>query len=270
MTVEDYILYSNKAHQIFSYLNGRVNTVNKNCRLMTDSYDFVNKTYGNIRFPLDVIIHVGNIVDEWIPQYEGYINRHDFICSVITWAITHELFHADQEISMLKYNIDEAYRASVEGDVEKSSYDWVLNHSMEISQACGFNVIISMLTSDRLPSISNYSKVGTKDYYLQTIANIVIRDINYFIGLQVFTNDSMCNDMILVFNDTDSVVIKSNDNFLRENIEHFSQLVSKYCTTYNRYNIGIDVVFGTNTMGRRVATVKFNISEGVIIPIVIR
>lgn len=270
MTVEEYVVYSEKARQIFSYLNGRVNIVNKYCTLVTDSYDYVNMTFGNIRYPSSVIVHIGNIVDEWNSQYEPYMKKYDFVCSVITWAITHELFHADQAISMLRYNIDEEYRISIEGDVEKSSYDWVLSHSMEISQVCGFNVIIAMLTSNNLPEMSNYAKVTVKDYYLQTIANIVIRDIAYFQALQVFTNDSMCNDMILMFNDMDSVVIKSNDTFLRENIEHFVHLVSKYCTIYNRYNIGVDVIFGTNNMGRKTATVKFNISEGLITPLLFK
>ena len=267
MTVEEYIIYSEKARQIFSFLNGRVNSMNKFCILVTDSYDFVNMTYGNIRFPSNIIIHIGNIVDEWMPQYERYMNKYDFVCTIITWAITHELFHSDQEISMLRYNNDEQYRTSVEGDVERSSYDWVVNHSVEISQACGFNVIIQMLTSNNLPNISNYAKVGVKDYYLQTIANIVIRDIDYFLALQVFTNDSLCNDMILMFNDLESVVIKSNDRYLKENIGLFASLVSKYCTNYNRYNIGIDVTFGTNGANRRMATVRLTISEGVILPI---
>ena len=46
MTVEEYVIYSEKARQIFSFLNGRVNSLNKYCILVTDSYDFVNKTYG--------------------------------------------------------------------------------------------------------------------------------------------------------------------------------------------------------------------------------
>ena len=268
MTVEEYVIYSEKARQMFSFLNGRVNSLNKCCILVTDSYDFVNRTYGNIRFPSNVIIHIGNIVDEWEQQYEKYMKKYDFVCTIIAWAITHELFHADQELSMLRYNNDEQYRISIEGDVERSSYDWVVSHAVEISQYCGFNVIIQMLTSNNLPSISNYAKAGVKDYYLQTIANIVIRDIDYFLALQVFTNDALCNDMILMFNDTESVVIKSNDKYLGENIGVFSSLVSKYCTNYNRYNIGIDVSFGTNGANRRMATVRLNISEGVILPII--
>ena len=269
MTVEEYTIYSDKARQIFNYLNGRVNSINKCCILVTDSYDFINKTYGNIRFPSNIIIHIGNIVDEWVPQYERHMNKYDFVCTIIAWAIAHELLHSDQEISMLRYNKDEQYRLAVEGDVERSSYDWVSKHSIEISQACGFNTIIQMLTSDNLPSISNYTKVGVKDYYLQTIANIVIRDIDYFLALQVFTNDALCNDMILVFNDAESVVIKSNNQYLRENVGIFASLVSKYCTNYNKYNIGIDVIFGTNSLGRKMTTVKFNVSDGVIFPIIV-
>ena len=269
MTVEEYMIYSDKAREIFAYLNGRVNILNNNCVLSTDCYDYVNKTYGNIRFPSNIIVHIGNIVDEWDPQYSKYFSKYDFICTIITWTITHELSHADQDISMLRYNKDEQYRMSVEQDVEKSSYDWVDAHSADISLACGFNVIIKMLTSNSIADISNYTRACVKGYYLQTIANVIIRDMDYFLGLQVFTNDSMCSDMILIFNDTESVVVKSNDNFLRENIGLFSSLVSKYCTIYNRYNIGIDISFGTNSMGRRTATVNFNISNGIITPLVL-
>lgn len=269
MTVEEYMIYSDKAREIFAYLNGRVNILNNNCVLSTDCYDYANRTYGNIVFPSNIIVHVGNIVDEWDIQYTKYFTKHDFICTLIAWTIAHELHHADQDISMIKYNKDEQYRKSIEQDVEKTSYDWVDMHSAEISSACGFNVVIKMLTSNSFVDFSNYTRAGTKAYYLQTIANVVIRDIDYFFGLHVFTNDNMCSDMIIVFNDTDSVVIKSNDNFLRENIGLFSSLVAKYCTIYNKYNIGIDISFGTNSMNRRTATVNFNISNGVIVPLVL-
>lgn len=267
MTVEEYMIYSDKAKQIFSYLNGRVNTLNNNCVLSTDCYDYANRTYGNIRFPSNIIVHIGNIVDEWDNQYSMYFNKHDFICTIIAWTITHELSHADQDISMIRYNNNEQYRIGIEQDVERYSYDWVDSHAADISAACGFNVIIKMLTSNNIVEISNYTKACVRDYYLQTIANVIIRDMDYFIGLHVFTNNDMCNDMILIFNNTESVVIKSNDNFLRENIGLFNSLVSKYCTIYNRYNIGIDISFGTNTMNRRTATVNFNISDGIIMPL---
>lgn len=270
MTVEDYYKYSDMVVRLFNYMNGRINQINNNCFLIIDPYDFINNAYGNIRYPNLVLIHVGTVVDDWQDEWSKFINKDDYIGSCLAWAISHELHHVDQLISMIMYNRNSAYRNQMEADVERASYDWVVNHAKEISQIGGFNVLMHKLHSTALPKSGNYIKANAKQFYLQTIANIIIRDLDLYEGLRVFTNDDMCNDMILVFNSIDTIVIKSNGRFLDENIVPFSKLVYEHCSKYNKYHVYVDVIFSTNSLGRRIATVQFTISDPVIYPMVFK
>ena len=267
MTIEEYKDYSDVTIRLFNYMNGRINQLNNNCMLQIEPYDFVTHNYGNIKYPNYIFIYVGTIIDTWQDDWKIYINKRDYIGSCIAWAISHELHHADQLISMVMYNRSPEYKNEMEGDVERASYDWVFNHSKELSEVGGFNVLMNKIYSSSLPDVGNYTKATVKQFYLQTIANVIIRDLDLFEGLKVFTNDNMCDDMILMFNNTHSIVIKSNGNFLAENITNFSRLVYDYCSKYNMYHIFVDVSFSYNNSGRCLATVQFNVSEPIIHPL---
>lgn len=266
MTVQEYNEYSNITINLFNYMNGRINQLNSNCFLQIDPYDLLYNTYGNIKYPNVIFIHVGTIVDTWKDDWSIYMSKRDYIGSCIAWAISHELHHADQLISMVMYNRNTEYKNEMESDVERASYDWVLNHSKELSQIGGFNVLINKLESNTLPEIGHYTKASVKEFYLQTIANIIIRDLDLFDSLRVFTNDNMCDDMILIFNNIDTIVIKSNGKFLSENIIPFSKLVYEYCSKYNIYHIYVDISFSYNNTGRCMATVEFKITNQIIYP----
>lgn len=270
MTVEEYRKYSDLTIRLFNYMNGRINQMNSNCILEIDPYDLVYNTYGNIKYPNRIFIHVGTVIDGWDDAWSSCISKHDYIGCCLAWAISHELHHADQLISMIQYNINQEYKKIVEADVERASYNWVVDHASEISSIGGFNVVMDILQSPILPAISHYRKASTKEFYLQTIANIVIKDFDLFEGLKVFTIDSLCDDMILVFNNIHTIVIKSNGNFLAENVVPFSRIVYHYCGQYNIYNIYVDVSFAVNNTGRRIATVEFNISNQKANPLTIK
>lgn len=266
MTVEDYYKYSDIVTRLFNYMNGRINQMNNNCFLIVDPYDLINNTYGNIKYPNLIYIHVGTVIDAWRDEWSNFIDREDYIGSCLAWAISHELHHVEQLISMIMYNRNPAYKAQMEADVERASYDWVVNHAKEISEIGGFNVLMNKLQSTVLPEFGNYTKANAKQFYLQTIANVIIRDLDLYDSLRVFTNDDMCDDMILVFNSIDTIVIKSNGKFLDENIVPFSRLVYEHCSKYNMYHVYVEVVFSNNSFGRRMATVQFTISDPIIHP----
>lgn len=266
MTVEDYRKYSDVTIRLFNYMNGRINQLNNNCVLNINPYDLITGTYGNIKYPNIIFIHVGTVVDSWNEEWSSIINRDDYIGSCLAWAISHELHHADQLISMIMYNRNIEYKRKVEGDVERASYDWVANHAKELSQVGGFNVLINRLQSETLPDTGNYTKANAKQFYLQTIANVIIRDLELYEQLKVFTNDNICSDMILVFNSLDTIVIKSNGKFLEENVVPFTRLAYEYCSKYNIYHIHVDVSLAYNIEGRCTATVQFNVSDPLIYP----
>lgn len=266
MTIEDFRKYSDITIRLFNYMNGRINQLNNNCILNINPYDLITGTYGNIKYPNVISIHVGTIVDSWNDEWSSIINKDDYIGSCLAWAISHELHHADQLISMIMYNRNIEYKNKVEGDVERASYDWVAYHAKELSKVGGFNVLINKLQSESLPDIGNYTRADAKQFYLQTIANVIIRDLELYEQLKIFTNDEMCSDIILVFNSLDTIVIKSNGRFLEENIVPFTRLVYEYCGKYNIYHIYVDISLAYNNDGRCTATAQFKISDPLIDP----
>lgn len=265
MTIQEYREYGDITINLFNFMNGRINQLNSNCILQIDPYDLLYNTYGNIKFPNMIFIHLGTIIDSWDDEWNIYMNKRDYIGTCIAWAISHELHHADQLISMVMYNRDPAYKNRMEEYVERASYDWVHTHSIELSQIGGFNILIHKLQSSTLPDKGYYTKANSREFYLQTIANVVIRDLDLFESLK-FADDNICDDMILVFNNIDTVVIKSCGRYLDENIVEFSRLVYDYCGRFNMYHIYVDISLSNNHTGRRIATVQFTISDPLIFP----
>lgn len=237
MTVEEYGIYSELTRKLFDFMNGRINVLNKNCELHIDPYDYITNTNANIRYPNNIFVHIGNIVDSWNNDWARFVTRHDFISTTLAWAIAHELFHADQLISMLQYNRNDRYRRSVEGDVERASYDWVSNHAKEISKIGGFNVIIRELTAQSLPKTSNYKKASIKEYYIQTIANIILRDFTVTNNLSSLKDNSTVKTIWINFNDAEVVCIKRGGEYLEESVQLFTQLAYNWAGNFDIYKV---------------------------------
>ena len=269
MTLEEYHFYSDMATKLFNYMNGNINRMNSKCTLYIDMYDYIQGTYANIRYPNYVYIHIGTIIDSWEDDWTRYMRKVDYVGSCIAWALAHELHHADQLISMLQYNRNIDYRNEVERDVTRASYDWVAMHSRELSIVGGFNVVITDIDSNTLEDTANYRKANPKEFYLQTILNIIIRDHNLFNRIRVFTEDDLASDIVLNFNGVDSVVVKTKGKYLSENINQFSTLAYKWAGYYDRYNIKVNVQFATID-NRSIAFVNFVISNNFINPMIFK
>lgn len=236
--IDEYNYYSNIAFKLFEYMNGRINKMNI-CSFRIEMYDYNKNAYGNINYPNDIYINLGTIIDSWNYEWEdSIVTRHDYICTVISWTIAHELFHADQLISMVMYNNDSQYRLKVEGDVQRISYDWVTNNSRVLGEIGGFKCQIRYIKSENLPEVSDYRKASVKEYYLQIIANVIIRDLELFSKCSAFFDDS-ADSIKLMFNDTDSVYIKQDGKYLESNIGEFSKLAYKYSGIWNSYSLNM-------------------------------
>ena len=258
MTVEDYGIYSELTRKLFDFMNGRINVLNKNCELHIDPYDYITNTNANIRYPNNIFVHIGNIVDSWNNDWARFVTRHDFISTTLAWAIAHELFHADQLISMLQYNKNDRYRRSIEGDVERASYDWVSRHAKEISKIGGFNVIIRELTAQSLPKTSNYKKASIKEYYIQTIANIILRDFTVTNNLSSLKDDSTVKTIWINFNDAEVVCIKRGGEYLEESIQLFTQLAYNWAGNFDIYRVlASESVFVDRATNEECAEIKF-------------
>ena len=129
--------------------------------------------------------------------------------------------------------------------------------------------MIRDIDSPSLPSRGNYTRASVAQFYKQTIANIIIRDLDLFNKLIVFTDDNSCDDIVLNFNNTDTVVIKTNGNYSPENINLFSNLAYKYAGYFDLYHIS--AISNINEVnGRKIATVEFMITDNFIKPMIFK
>lgn len=272
MNTDEFREYSEMAKRIFFFMNKKINRLNSNCVLYIDMYDYITGTYANIRYPNNITIFIGTIIDSWKDEYSILMNRRDYIGTIMSWALAHELHHADQLISMIQYNNNYDYKMSVEGDVERASYNWIDINRADLSSIGGFNVVIEYLDSQNLPDTKNcnYRKASVKEYYQQTIANIIIRDFDLFNKIGVFTNDELVDDIVLVFGNRDYVVIKSFGRYLPENINTFSNLAYKWAGFFDMYSIEVKAEFFTSKEGRKAASIKFDFSNQLIKPMLFK
>lgn len=270
MTIEDYRWYSAVAKTLFQYMNGRINTLNKYCELQIMMYDFATKNFGTINYPNYITIYIGNIVDSWHDEWKCVVNKNDYIGSCIAWAISHELHHADQLISMLQYNVNSNYKQQVENDVERASYDWVKRHAKTINNMGAFKVCLNMISSPTLvpPRYCNYQKASVKEFYLQTIMNVIIRDANLFYRFKEFVDDDYVDAIILSFGYEDKVIIKYGKEWLQENIPRFSYLAYNYAGTYDRYGIKVTGQIRQNTDETRISEIRFDFDNQMIDPLI--
>ena len=231
--------YAKIAYNLFNFMNGKINTMNI-CTFRIEWYDYNGRNaYGNINYPNDVYINICTIIESWRDEWSGVMSKRDYICTLIAWTIAHELFHADQLISMVVYNRDPDYKYKVEGDVQRSSHDWISKNTRKLGEIGNFKCQIRYIGSENLPDWSDYRKASAKEYYLQTIANVILRDLDLFRKLTVFHNDDEADSILVIFNNMDSVYIKDNKKYLKENVGLFSQLAYKYAGQYNQYSVKI-------------------------------
>lgn len=269
MTIEEYRYYSYMTKVLFEYMNGRINKLNNNCILDIQMYDPGYKRFGTIRYPCYIVIYVGDIVDSWQDEWGKVLNKNDYIGSCIAWAVAHELFHADQQISMLQYNANPIYKQQVENDVERSSYDWVKRHAKAIELRGKFKVKLGLISSPTLvpPRFCNYHQASVKEFYLQTIMNIIIRDSNLFYKFEAFTNDNYCESIILNFADEEKIIIKFGGEYLKDSIPYFSSLAFRYAGYYDRYGIRVSAELKELPDKTHISEIKFDFINRMIHPI---
>lgn len=259
MTIQDFNYYSAMAERIFAFMNGKVNILNTNCHLIIDMYDFVTNTNAGIRYPNYITIFLGTIVDSYKPEkHSSIFSRDEYIGTLLSWTLCHELHHADQLISMVMYKVPD-YKVMAEQQVDQASHDWVFAHSKEISSIGGFECSIKKLTSPFLTGNISYKRASVKQYYLQTLANIIIRDLEVFYSIKAFTDDTLYDNIILVFNQIEEITIKSNGQYVESNIPIFNELAYKYAGFYDHYRLNIDEYKTTD--GSSTAVMRISISE---------
>lgn len=242
LTVEEFCYFADITKKLFDYMNGRVNRIL--CVLDVKAKDIERSALANIVYPNYISVYIDTISENYtISGLDELMGYEDYMTTIIAWSICHELFHADQLMSIVQYCNNEEYKQNVEMAVELNSYNWICNHIDELSNVVGFRFSIESVGSELLEnarrSSISYKYAGVKDYYLQTIYNIIFRnlDIIYDEALKVLIDDNLSDDIILEFSPNDKICIKRNGVYLSENINTFASLAYKFAGQYDNYQI---------------------------------
>ena len=261
MTLDQYTIYSNMAVKLFTFMNGKINNMNRSCTLTIDMYDDVGHTFGNIRFPNSIFIHIGTIVD-YCEKFNVQSPIHEYIVTTLAWCIAHELFHAEQLLSIPLYRGNDEYRNSIEESAQRASWNWIRENKTELKLLTGSEIIAEKLTWDHKPIIEEqeYIKAPIDIFYMQTIANIVLRSMDLFRSLKTFKRPDV-KDIIISFNGLEAIYIKKDGIYLDDNVSDFCTLVYKYCGYYDNYGLDIFEEVGDDKDGNPVSFIDFTILD---------
>lgn len=273
LSVKEFEYYSDITRKFFDYMNGKVNRIL--CTLEIRLSDPINRAMGNIVYPNFVSIYLGTISDNYSPEIAEILTKEDFMVSSIAWSICHELFHSDQLISMVQYGSNQEYKNKVEMEVELQSHNWVCTHINELSSLCGFRFHIEDLCTTELEEAieinAKYKSSGVKEYYLQTIFNTILRNLDmvYDPVLDIFIKDDKVDNIIIKFESDDRTLlqIKKDGVYLSENMSAFAKLVYMYSGQFDWYivNVTVDTLEDGKT-----AVVDFSKEKATINPIIFK
>lgn len=147
---EDCALYIPLTYRMFHYFNGIINTIFKFPKLEIIPFA-TNYSYNGDANHYKVTIYLGNIIKSYdegtvAAKAELRFRRHDWICSRISSALIHELFHIDQ----IRYDDpshifeDEGRGAQgyqIEGAVDLKVDEFEIEYASTIGNEFGFTYI---------------------------------------------------------------------------------------------------------------------------------
>ena len=226
--------YTPKAYAVFEYLNGRINRRNR-CHLNVRL--FANNDYANFRFPNEITLFLGSIIDHYFDRMSPTMQKNDnVVMSITALTIAHELYHSDQIIDAYTYKQDEGYRTNVEDSAEYSAERYCFRNRDAFKQLFGFDYLIGNGPKDGY----HYERASIMDYLRQ-------------IFLGTFKNVSAADEFMQMINDNDSlaIIVSEHGNWIDHLIiKADGKLVVKYPDIqkfFNQFNQDFRYMFHVST-----------------------
>jgi hypothetical protein len=257
-TIEQFTFYKDFAERAFNYLCNRICKYNQNIRLIVDYSDFVRFTLANFKRPNIVMLHIDNVVAAY-----GNANRVNEVCSLIIIALTHELHHAEQELSQERYRTDFVYKDTIEDGANSMAYHFLAAHRDEINRLFNINLDLSYLESiGRLNT--RYHSSTLEGYYKNILRNVWFRNDELFGKFEREFLDKY-PDVYLSFDNLFNLHIKSNGEFCERALNDFLIATEVYCGRYDRYTMEVyqDEPYRDKSEG---VVLRFKLSDMVINP----
>lgn len=242
--------------EVFIYLNGYVNPYNP-CQLYIAMFSTHN--YAEFAKPNLVISYLGSIVN-------NFHDNEDTIKKVIIITLTHELFHSEQSLDMLRYGKDPYYQMMAELQNEGYAEKWVMDHAGELYSK--FGVIMLFEDTERLKHADFWEQNTVKNHYLRTIVDVVYRNEGAF---PIYSDLFDAHDTISFhINDSMKVLIKYRGEYNDRGMPLFNQIINKYCRrelyiTY--FNIKSKITKDEQIFGQKGIDIHFELSNNYMKPI---
>jgi len=226
--IQEYIDLSNK---IFKCLNGEVNKVNNNIKFIISPSDYSNIS-GRMKNHMVLELYIYKIISD-------SSNDDIIIKNSILFTIIHELFHADQRMSLFEYECNDDYVDMVEAQVNFMTSIYIINNRVILEELFGFKILIHNIKIflRRLEDNNNgiyYKRIDMFDYYYETLKYLfknnihLLSDLLYYESNIEFHCDEYCS------------MIKKNNTF-NTNTNDFSKIIYDNYLKINRKTHSVDV-----------------------------
>lgn len=256
MTQKEFEVYSKVAQAFFDLMNGDINR-RVNATFSIEPYNLHSKilgrAYAETRYPNCVTIYIGDILGTYEESWSNRISKYDFTCVSIAMTIAHELFHIEQKIDLLIYKHKQCrydkYSTDIENATDRMAYDYVRFHINDFAYVAQFDPkSIDMLDMRYCINNVDYRSASTKEMYMQTLRNVILRDEEFFENIM---RDEDKYQSILVnfeskdkgscrvsFDGSKSILIKANGKYLEEYLDEFCRAAYYYAGFYDKYKVG--------------------------------
>lgn len=213
----------NDIQVLFDYLNGRVNK--RNICILNIQY-YSNKNYAQFQYPNMITVFLGSLIDEFFWTDEEYTGR-DRLLSILSLVMTHELYHADQNINPIHYTKDINYCDNAEKAAEYSAEIFCNSHKRDLMNLLNFKYcLVGKVTSP----YGEYNKASVEDYYGNLLLGTFRNPEIYYRFLEAIRDPSIENLGVSIgYKDIyyKQSLVKFNGNLLddRKHIGEFASML---------------------------------------------
>lgn len=212
--------------EYFKFFNGKINK-NNICKLDINSYNMLN--FAEFKYPNIISIKLCTIM-------EFYKNKStEDLQSFIMLTICHELVHADQSCSFLKYKKNSKFKKRIELDAETKSINYLLNNRKVILKRFSVDVMIGINMRGKPDiNISNYNPIcfNLFNHYIHSICSTFIQ--NEIKEKKILSMSVPYPNIFINIEDiTEKITIKysfyiKKDNIVLNIIDMFNNILSEY------------------------------------------
>lgn len=223
---KEYNRFKDFAFQAFYYLNGKINPDNI-CVVKLDYYDKHN--FAEYRKPNLIAVKLATIVDQL------YHEPDEVKKGLILLCIAHELVHANQSGSMMRYSADEMYAKAIESHAERTAQDYLKAHKEEIKELFGIDIQLGISYYGEVKPIDFDIPFDRESYYVNTL-------IDMFMGNRM-EHESKLRKVFAVPNiyitfDNKTVAVKENGLYLDSGVRDFNNAL----IAYRRGNMNLRII----------------------------